>query len=415
MLLQNLTKNTTLYSDFNISGQAGVPWKQVTGNTGLLYTDWQLVDIAPGNAGLAIGDSVKLTVVAAGCQPSGHFGRIYVDAVGSGIPGLYSWASGPQAANRNDVVTYTVSYKNGGTTATSGSFVQFTTPPETTFVSAPANCTGVNAGATGTTRCELGLLPPGATGSFQISVRINLLAAGPQITNGNYGVGATGVSVLIGPKVITNVTSTVIYTDLSITKTDGVAALVRGQNTTYTIVARNNAPLIGTTATVTDTMPAGLTNVTWTCTGFGCSAANGTGNIADTGLLPGNSTRTYTVTGTVANNSPTSLVNEAKIAVSGVLEVDPDLNNNSAVDTNSVGTLRQIAVTKVGPPAAGTIASTPASISCGTACTTASGDFLEGSQVVLTATPAAGSSFAGWTGGCAAAGVAVRTTWEPSR
>ena len=413
VLLQNLTKNTTLYSDFNISGQAGVPWKQVTGNAGLLYTDWQLVDIAPGNAGLAIGDSVKLTVVAAGCQPNGHFGRIYVDAVGSGIPGLYSWASGPQAANRNDVVTYTVSYKNGGTTATSGSFVQFTTPPETTFVSAPANCTGVNAGATGTTRCELGLLPPGATGSFQISVRINLLAAGPQITNGNYGVGATGVSVLIGPKVITNVTTAVVYTDLSITKTDGVAALVRGQNTTYTIVARNNAPLVSATTTVTDTMPAGLTNVTWTCAGANgavCGAASGTGNIADTGFMAPISTRTYLVTGTVANDSPASLVNEAKIAVSGIFEVDPDLNNNSAVDTNSVGTLRQIAVTKVGPPAAGTIASTPASISCGAACTTASGDFLEGSQVVLTATPAAGSSFAGWTGGCAAAGASPTCT-----
>jgi hypothetical protein len=38
-----------------------VPWKTV----GVIYyTDWQLVDIAPGNSALAVGDQVKLTVIA---------------------------------------------------------------------------------------------------------------------------------------------------------------------------------------------------------------------------------------------------------------------------------------------------------------------------------------------------------------
>lgn len=46
--LTNLTKGTVLYQDFNASAQPGVPWKYVESTS---YTDWQLVDIAPGDAG----------------------------------------------------------------------------------------------------------------------------------------------------------------------------------------------------------------------------------------------------------------------------------------------------------------------------------------------------------------------------
>jgi Divergent InlB B-repeat domain len=59
--------------------------------------------------------------------------------------------------------------------------------------------------------------------------------------------------------------------------------------------------------------------------------------------------------------------------------------------------LMQIAVTKAGT-GAGTVATTPAGISCGTVCTAS---FPVGTVVTLTATPAAGSTFAGWSGGCA--------------
>ena len=101
--LHNLTTNVTLYSDFNASGQPGVPWKNFTSAAGndAQYTDWQLVDISPGNSLLAVGDQVEVFIAASGCSLGGHWGRVYVDAVGSGIPGLYAWGTGPQVAIHN--------------------------------------------------------------------------------------------------------------------------------------------------------------------------------------------------------------------------------------------------------------------------------------------------------------------------
>ena len=53
----------------------------------------------------------------------------------------------------------------------------------------------------------------------------------------------------------------------------------------------------------------------------------------------------------------------------------------------------------------GTVTSDPAGIDCGLQC---SADFFSGTQVALTATPASGSTFAGWSGGgCSGTGVCV--------
>lgn len=49
----------------------------------------------------------------------------------------------------------------------------------------------------------------------------------------------------------------------------------------------------------------------------------------------------------------------------------------------------------------GTVTSSPAGIDCGSTC---SGGFNDGASVTLTATPAAGSKFDGWSGGCAGVG-----------
>src|SRR5581483_11127750 len=45
----------------------------------------------------------------------------------------------------------------------------------------------------------------------------------------------------------------------------------------------------------------------------------------------------------------------------------------------------------------GSVTSSPAGINCGTTC---SANFNSGTSITLTATPASGSAFSGWSGGC---------------
>lgn len=407
--LQNLTKNTTLYSDFNASGQAGVPWKNFTDSTGQAaqYTDWQLVDISPGNAALAVGDQVELTVIATGCAAGGHWGRVYLDSVGSGVPGLYTWGTGPQQANAGSDIVYSLNYKNGGTNTTSGTKLDFVTPPDTTFQSVSAvGCTTPAVGATGTISCPLGTIGQGGTGGFTVTVNVpGGTANGTVITNGNYSIYATGVSALVGPKVQTTVTSGVQYADASITLTDGVAALAWGQSTQYTMVASNAGPL-AMTGTVALPLPTNAASMTWSCDAGGTPCGSGTGAINEAVSLASGASQTYTIDVTLNSGSGNaSSVATASISVGGG-KTDPDSSGNTAVDTNSVGTLRTLAVTNT-KPAAGTVVSSPSSISCGSTC---SGQFLDGTTVVLTATPNSGATFSGWTGACAGASTTCNVT-----
>jgi uncharacterized repeat protein (TIGR01451 family) len=119
--------------------------------------------------------------------------------------------------------------------------------------------------------------------------------------------------------------------DLSITKTDNGASPAPGQALGYTIVARNAGPTAATGALVTDTFPASLTGVSWTCTasaGSSC-AASGSGNISQTVNLIAAGTATYTVNATVAPAAMRLVANTATIAAPATVE-DANLGNNSA-------------------------------------------------------------------------------------
>ncbi len=68
--------------------------------------------------------------------------------------------------------------------------------------------------------------------------------------------------------------------------------------------------------------------------------------------------------------------------------------------TFSGGPPEPLAVTKTGA-GSGTVTSAPAGVSCGSTC---AADFAQGTEVALTATPATGSRFAGWSGDCSTGG-----------
>jgi len=207
----NTTTSTVLYTDFNLSAQAGVPWKTVNGGTNneLNYVDWALVDIAPGPSKIAQGDTILLEIIAAGCSLGGHFGEVYVDGVGTTIPGLYVSGVGPAQTNPGTLVSYNMAYKNGSAASATGVVITLTTPPNTTFqsITAPAGavCLSPLVGTAGTVTCTfLGSVAAGATGTFQMSVNLSGAATGTLVF-GTYDIRSNQETTLVGSKILTTI------------------------------------------------------------------------------------------------------------------------------------------------------------------------------------------------------------------
>ncbi len=112
----------------------------------------------------------------------------------------------------------------------------------------------------------------------------------------------------------------------------------------------NAGPATATGATLTDTFPAALQNVSFTSTAAGGATGNTasgtvTGSLTETLTLPANSSVTYTVTATVAANATGNLTNTATVTAPNTA-VDSDPDNNEAIDVNTLGAQVDLSVTK---------------------------------------------------------------------
>ncbi|MFL5329767.1 MAG: beta strand repeat-containing protein [Gemmataceae bacterium] len=140
--------------------------------------------------------------------------------------------------------------------------------------------------------------------------------------------------------------------DLAITITDGAASAIPGNKVTYTIVAVNNGTLGVTGANITDTIPVGLTGVTFTAVGGGGATgftAAGSGAINDLVNMPVGSSVTYTVTGTISPSATGNLVVGADITPpANIVDLVP--GNNSATDTDTLTPQADLGVVKVDTP-----------------------------------------------------------------
>jgi uncharacterized repeat protein (TIGR01451 family) len=121
--------------------------------------------------------------------------------------------------------------------------------------------------------------------------------------------------------------------DLSITKKHA-GKITAGNKVTYTIVVSNAGPSDAKDAAVSDVLPAGLTDATWTCVASAkatCGKASGKDGIETTVSLAVGATATFTLTAQVDVDAPDDITNTASvIPPSGM--VDPKPDNNVAVD-----------------------------------------------------------------------------------
>lgn len=129
--------------------------------------------------------------------------------------------------------------------------------------------------------------------------------------------------------------------DLGITKVASTPTPTANGPLTYTVTVRNYGPsnVTASNVPITDSVPAQLTGVTWTCGGTGgavCSATTGTGNNINTSVtLPLNSFATYTISGIVSAPAGTQFTNTATLTVPSGIN-DYNSNNDSASAAVSV-------------------------------------------------------------------------------
>ncbi|HEV7893544.1 MAG TPA: hypothetical protein VGP08_23220 [Pyrinomonadaceae bacterium] len=159
---------------------------------------------------------------------------------------------------------------------------------------------------------------------------------------------ASLVGGLSGGTVATGDLSTTVITppSISVTKTDGVATTYQGASLTYTVVVTNSGTYT-VTATVADTIPAGLTGATWTCAasaGSSCAAASGSGNINTSATLEAGDTATYTITATVTASSGTIANTVTATPPAWITDASPA--NNTATDTDTVVAAADLSITK---------------------------------------------------------------------
>ena len=136
--------------------------------------------------------------------------------------------------------------------------------------------------------------------------------------------------------------------DLSITKDDFSPTATPGAPVTYTVTVSNAGPSDVVGATVIDTLPIGLSGVTWTCSVGGsgsCPAASGTGDISSAVSLTVGSTATFTITATLVSSATANLLNTATVGPP-VGVTDPTLVNNSATDADTLARVADLSITK---------------------------------------------------------------------
>ncbi|MBI4786984.1 MAG: DUF11 domain-containing protein [Chloroflexi bacterium] len=244
------------------------------------------------------------------------------------------------------LITYTLAYTNAGNIAVTGVVITETIPANTTYAGTGWTCVG------GTCTRSIGSVEGGATGSVAFTVQVaNPVPPGTTQISNSAIIGddhASGPDANPGDNSAMDTTPVLQDADLEIDKSDGQATAIPGASLTYTITVTNHGPIPVAGAGVSDTLPAALTNATWTCSasaGSSCASASGMGSINSTANLLVNGTATYLLTATVSSTATGSLANTATVAAPSGIN-DPIASNNSATDTDTLAPSADLAISK---------------------------------------------------------------------
>ncbi|MBI3177211.1 MAG: DUF11 domain-containing protein, partial [Chloroflexi bacterium] len=209
----------------------------------------------------------------------------------------------------NDL-TWTLAVTNNGPSEAPSVSVSDALPTGTTLVSASG--TGWSCSGTTTVTCTRATLAVGAAPSITVTVTVGASVAQGTVLSNTATVSTSSIDTNPANDSATATTTVNAQADLSMIKTDSPDPVIAGNNLTYTLAVTNNGPSNAANVSVSDTLPAGVTLVSATGSGWSCSGTTAitcTRASGSVGALPAISVTvsvpSNTAQGTVLNNSAT--------------------------------------------------------------------------------------------------------------
>ncbi|MEO7962459.1 MAG: hypothetical protein ABIT38_00960 [Gemmatimonadaceae bacterium] len=234
----------------------------------------------------------------------------------------------------NGIHSYQLTVSNVGNMPTTGpTTVTDNLPTGLTFLSAVGAGWSCSAASTTVTCTTPTVFNPGATSAITLTVRVGAAAA-PSVTN-SVTVSTPG-DVVPGNNTAqdpTNVFNTATP-DLALSKL-AVGSFAAGKNASYSLTVTNvgSASTTGTT-TMTDVLPAGVTFVSATGSGWSCSAVAGTVTCTTTTIFTAGSTSVVQLTVTLGASPTQTITNTGTVKTPG----DNNPSNDSSTVTTSINT-----------------------------------------------------------------------------
>ena len=288
--------------------------------------------------------AVKTAQVEPDRNPLNNRSSVTLNGAGTANLGVFKAVDRANVAV-GEVVTFKVAVGNLGPAPATGVTITDLLPPGLTFVSA-LESSGTYMASSGA--WTVGTV--GVNGIVTLVIQARAAQAGT-LTN----TATVSAIAELDPETGNNTASASVTRggDLgSLIAKSFSGAAVPGGPAAYGIVVRNIGPSPVTGASVSDTFPAALSGVTWTCTascGSSCGVASGSGSITTTVTLEAGATATFAVTGMISPAATGSLSNTTTVAVpTGV--TDPDLTNDSSTSVEAlVPSAADVQVQKTGP------------------------------------------------------------------
>ena len=236
----------------------------------------------------------------------------------------------PSSAVPGQTITYTVTVKNVGASASSGPVTVTETPPTGLTITALSG-TGWTCTVPTCTRSDA-LAPAASYPEITVTTSVGASVAPGTVTNiavvSGGGDSNPGNNTASDP---TTITAPVSGSDLTIAKVHSPSTAVPGQTVTYTVTVRNvgTSPSSGT-VTVTETPPTGLTITALAGAGWTCTVP--TTCTRSDALAPAASYPVITVTTSVGASVAAGTVTNIAV-VSGGGDSNPA--NNTASESNN--------------------------------------------------------------------------------